>query len=71
VSLHAHNQADGQLKTHMRKSNLTMKIPLPVLVVALSKPSVATQDRVIPYYVPNSSIKHSKIDSKNRSQEIL
>jgi hypothetical protein len=32
---------------------------------------VATQDRVFPYYVPNSSIKHSKSDSKDRSQEIL
>jgi hypothetical protein len=32
---------------------------------------VATQDRVIPYYAPNSSIKHSKNDSKDRSQEIL
>jgi hypothetical protein len=33
--------------------------------------SVATQDRVFPHYVPNSSIKHSKSDSKDRSQEIL
>jgi hypothetical protein len=32
---------------------------------------VATQDRVIPYYAPNSSIKHSKSDSKDCSQEIL
>jgi hypothetical protein len=32
---------------------------------------VATQDRVFPHYVPNSSIKHSKSDSKDRSQEIL
>jgi hypothetical protein len=32
---------------------------------------VATQDRVLPHYVPNSSIKHSKSDSKDRSQEIL
>jgi hypothetical protein len=32
---------------------------------------VATQDRVFPYYVPNSSIKHNKSDSKDRSQEIL
>jgi hypothetical protein len=32
---------------------------------------VATQDRVFLYYVPNSSIKHSKSDSKDRSQEIL
>jgi hypothetical protein len=32
---------------------------------------VATQDRVIPYYAPNSSIKYSKSDSKDRSQEIL
>jgi hypothetical protein len=33
--------------------------------------SVATQDRVFSHYVPNSSIKHSKSDSKDRSQEIL
>jgi hypothetical protein len=33
--------------------------------------SVATQDRVFPHYVLNSSIKHSKSDSKDRSQEIL
>jgi hypothetical protein len=47
--------------------------------VAVSSPSplrakcatVATQDRVFPYYVPNSSIKHSKSDSKDHSQEIL
>jgi hypothetical protein len=32
---------------------------------------LATQDRIIPYYAPNSSIKHSKSDSKDRSQEIL
>jgi hypothetical protein len=32
---------------------------------------IATQDRVFPYYVPNSSIKYSKSDSKDRSQEIL
>jgi hypothetical protein len=32
---------------------------------------VATQDRVFSHYVPNSSIKHSKSDSKDRSQEIL
>jgi hypothetical protein len=32
---------------------------------------VATQDRVFPHYVSNSSIKHSKSDSKDRSQEIL
>jgi hypothetical protein len=32
---------------------------------------VATQDRVFSYYAPNSSIKHSKSDSKDRSQEIL
>jgi hypothetical protein len=32
---------------------------------------VTTQDRVIPYYAPNSSIKHSKSDSKDRSQEIM
>jgi hypothetical protein len=33
--------------------------------------AVATQDRVFPHYVPNSSIKHSKSDSKDQSQEIL
>jgi hypothetical protein len=33
--------------------------------------TVATQDRVFLHYVPNSSIKHSKSDSKDRSQEIL
>jgi hypothetical protein len=33
--------------------------------------AVATQDRVFPYYVPNSSIKYSKSDSKDCSQEIL
>jgi hypothetical protein len=32
---------------------------------------VVTQDRIIPYYAPNSSIKHNKSDSKDRSQEIL
>jgi hypothetical protein len=32
---------------------------------------VATQDRVFPYYASNSSIKHSKSDSKDCSQEIL
>jgi hypothetical protein len=32
---------------------------------------VITQDRVFLHYVPNSSIKHSKSDSKDRSQEIL
>jgi hypothetical protein len=32
---------------------------------------VATQDRVFPYYASNSSIKHSKSDSKDRFQEIL
>jgi hypothetical protein len=32
---------------------------------------VTTQDRVFSYYAPNSSIKHSKSDSKDRSQEIL
>jgi hypothetical protein len=33
--------------------------------------SVATQDRVVPYYAPNSSIKQNKSDSKDSSQEIL
>jgi hypothetical protein len=37
----------------------------------MSNSGVATQDRVFPHYVPNSSIKHSKSDSKDRSQEIL
>jgi hypothetical protein len=32
---------------------------------------VATEDRIFPYYAPNSSIKHSKSDSKDHSQEIL
>jgi hypothetical protein len=32
---------------------------------------VTTQDRVIPYYAPNSSIKHSKSDSQDRSLKIL
>jgi hypothetical protein len=36
-----------------------------------TKQAVATQDRVFPHYVPISSIKHSKSDSKDRSQEIL
>jgi hypothetical protein len=31
------------------------------------KDVVATQDRVISYYAPHSSIKHSKSDSKDRS----
>jgi hypothetical protein len=38
---------------------------------SLGNDVVATQDRVFPHYVPNSSIKHSKSDSKDRSQEIL
>jgi hypothetical protein len=33
--------------------------------------TVVTHDRTIPYYAPNSSIKHSKSDSKDRFQEIL
>jgi hypothetical protein len=40
-------------------------------VIFQVKAYVATQDRVFPHYVPNSSIKHSKSDSKDRSQEIL
>jgi hypothetical protein len=43
---------------------------LPIRFLQTSS-DVATQDRVFPYYVPNSSIKHSKSDSKDRSQEIL
>jgi hypothetical protein len=39
--------------------------------LSVGKPIVATQDRIIPYYAPNSSIKHNKSDSKDRSQEIL
>jgi hypothetical protein len=39
--------------------------------LAATNAVVATQDRVFPHYVPNSSIKHSKSDSKDRSQEIL
>jgi hypothetical protein len=35
------------------------------------KAIVATQDRVFPNYAPNSSIKHSKSDSKDCYQEIL
>jgi hypothetical protein len=42
-----------------------------VLLILPSANVVATQDRVFPHYVPNSSIKHSKSDSKDRSQEIL
>jgi hypothetical protein len=37
----------------------------------VSENDVAIEDRVFPHYVPNSSIKHSKSDSKDRSQEIL
>jgi hypothetical protein len=44
VTLHAHNQADGQLKTHVRKNKLTTKIPLPIPTVALSKPRALTYD---------------------------
>jgi hypothetical protein len=45
VSFHAHNQADGQLKTLVTKKNLTRKKPLPVLVVALSKPRAISVER--------------------------
>jgi hypothetical protein len=38
VSLHAHNQADGQLKILVRKLNFTRKKPLPVPAMAVSKP---------------------------------
>jgi hypothetical protein len=38
---------------------------------ASARALVATQDRVFPHYVPNSSIRHSKSDSKDSSQEIL
>jgi hypothetical protein len=39
--------------------------------ISMEVTNVATQDRVFPHYVPNSSIRHSKSDSKDRSQEIL
>jgi hypothetical protein len=42
-----------------------------LLITVSSGNAVATQDRVFPHYVPNSSIKHSKSDSKDCSQEIL
>jgi hypothetical protein len=45
---------------------MNIRIALPLTMTL-----VATQDRVFPYYAPNSSIKHSKSDSKDRSQEIL
>jgi hypothetical protein len=41
------------------------------VLVDMREVVVTTQDRVFPHYVPNSSIKHSKSDSKDRSQEIL
>jgi hypothetical protein len=37
----------------------------------LERVFITTHDRLFPYYVLNSSIKHSKSDSKDRSQEIL
>jgi hypothetical protein len=45
-------------------------LPGPIIRVMVCT-FIATQDRVFPHYVPNSSIKHSKSDSKDRSQEIL
>jgi hypothetical protein len=42
---------------------------LKCLIVSMC--AVTIHDRVFPHYVPNSSIKHSKSDSKDRSQEIL
>jgi hypothetical protein len=42
-----------------------------ILVLSMTLAAVTTHDRVFPHYVPNSSIKHSKSDSKDRSQEIL
>jgi hypothetical protein len=53
---------EGTLGINTKGHTLTNKTP---------KRIVATQDRVFPHYVPNSSIKHSKSDSKDRSQEIL
>jgi hypothetical protein len=41
------------------------------VLVDMREVVVVTQDRVFPHYVPNSSVKHSKSDSKDRSQEIL
>jgi hypothetical protein len=38
MSLYAHNQADGQLKTLVRILNFTKKKPLPVPAVAMRKP---------------------------------
>jgi hypothetical protein len=45
--------------------------PRPLKAPSFTNVAVVTQDRVTPYYAPNSSIKHSKSDSKDRSQEIL
>jgi hypothetical protein len=53
---------------HCKPQRLCAKCLSSPLIICLT---VATQDRVFPYYVPNSSIKHSKSDSKDRSQEIL
>jgi hypothetical protein len=46
-------------------------MPLNIISCSDIRDLVATQDRVFPHYVPNSSIKHSKSDFKDRSQEIL
>jgi hypothetical protein len=57
---------------------MSMDVPFPsvwigseVLRSVVCSTTVITQDRIIPYYAPNSFIKHSKSDSKDRSQEIL
>jgi hypothetical protein len=66
------------LRCEFHQKNLTVK-PWPLMArvvgdcwtLALLCNCVATQDRVFPYYASNSSTKHSKSDSKDRSQEIL
>jgi hypothetical protein len=57
------------LRAHIGRPRGRARVPADKSVTALGV--VATQDRIIPHYVPNSSIKHSKSDSKDRSQEIL
>jgi hypothetical protein len=58
-------------KEPSRASSLSFLAASALLLETLWCYTVATQDRVFPHYVPNSSIKHSKSDSKDRSQEIL
>jgi hypothetical protein len=59
---HAIDLQEGAVLVRQRQYRLNPRYSLMV---------VATQDRVFPHYIPNSSIKHSKSDSKDRSQEIL